>query len=51
MNGKIQIILMIGDMKMNKNDKWYWYHYDNRGKMNNDYPYNQYDEEEYHEQE
>ena len=38
-------------MKMNKNDKWYWYHYDNRGKMNNDYPYNQYDEEEYHEQE
>ena len=36
---------------MTKNNKWYWYHYDNRGKINNDYPYNQYDEEEYHEQE
>ena len=21
-----------------------WYHYDNRGKHNNDYPYNQYDD-------
>ena len=34
-------------------DNYYWYHYDNRINMNNDYPYNQYDEEEeeYNEQE
>ena len=31
---------------MSNNDKWYWYHYDNRKNMNNDYPYNQYEDED-----
>ena len=31
---------------MNKKQSACWYHYDNRGNMNNDYPYNQYDNEE-----
>ena len=37
---------MNGEIKMNKKQSAYWYHYDNRGNMNNDYPYNQYDNEE-----
>ena len=31
--------------KIKKDNKHYWYHYDNRKNMNNDYPYNQYDDE------
>ena len=31
--------------KTKKNNKHYWCHYDNRKNMNNDYPYNQYDDE------
>ena len=27
-------------------DNYYWYHYDNRINMNNDYPYNQYEDKE-----
>ena len=27
-------------------DNYYWYHYDNRINMNNDYPYNQYEDKD-----